>query len=300
MLSGSQRVTSGGATVCGMDVRKQMRKIHQVIGVCPQFDVVWQDLTVFEHFVLFARIKGVPRGKEQAVARRVAEAAGLDGDPLHMQAARLSGGMRRRCSLGIALVGNPRVVFLDEPSTGLDPVTRQALWRIISIITPGRCVMLTTHSMEEADAVCQRIGIMAYGQLRCLGSSLHLKSKFGQGYHLVCSLEHRGDESPEQASAAQEALDAFVQRALAIDAVVMPSWKGDNMRTYALPVETLKVSRVFEVLTESVCRDLRVQEWSLNRASLNEVILKVASDASAKGNPRTAWGAPEAAPSVDT
>jgi len=89
----------------------------------------------------------------------------------------LSGGMRRRLSLGIALCGDPRVVFLDEPTTGLDVDTRQSVWQMIMRAKKARSVILTTHSMEEADALCERIGIMADGELQCVGSQLHLKNR---------------------------------------------------------------------------------------------------------------------------
>ena len=85
-------------------------------------------------------------------------------------------------SFAVSLIGNPRVVFLDEPTTGLDPETKRSMWSLVDAAKPGRSIVLTTHSMEEADALCGRIGIMAYGRMRCLGTSLHLKDKFGDGY----------------------------------------------------------------------------------------------------------------------
>merc|ERR1719210_2043124 len=90
MLSGSQGVTSGKALVGGFDVQSQMKNIHQILGICPQFDIVWQDMTVLEHLLLFARIKGVAKSNERSLARQVAEACNLDGDPLRMAAKRLS------------------------------------------------------------------------------------------------------------------------------------------------------------------------------------------------------------------
>jgi len=91
-----------------------------------------------------------------------------------------SGGNKRKLSLGMALIGNPRIVFLDEPSTGMDPQARRDMWNLISQTMSGRSVILTTHSMEECEALCERIGIMVAGQFRCIGSSQHLKSKFGR------------------------------------------------------------------------------------------------------------------------
>lgn len=108
------------------------------------------------------------------------------------QAGTLSGGNKRKLSVAIAMIGHPRVVFLDEPSTGMDPVARRYMWDVISALTTGagECsVILTTHSMEEAEALCTRIGIMVNGQLRCLGTSQHLKNRFGQGFELEIMTE---------------------------------------------------------------------------------------------------------------
>ncbi|GIQ91278.1 ABC transporter A, ABCA, partial [Kipferlia bialata] len=97
----------------------------------------------------------------------------------------LSGGMRRRLTLCIAFLGAPHIVFLDEPTTGLDPVNRRRVWDLVSRSkTHDRTIVLTTHSMEEADTLSDRIGIMAHGTLRCIGSSAHLKRKYGMGYRL--------------------------------------------------------------------------------------------------------------------
>ena len=112
-------------------------------------------------------------------------AAAVDlGHVPHRFVGRLSGGMKRRVSLAVSMIGEPKVVFLDEPTTGLDPETKRSMWSLIDLFKQGRSIVLTTHSMEEADALCGRIGIMAYGRLKCLGTSLHLKNKFGEGYKM--------------------------------------------------------------------------------------------------------------------
>ena len=95
-----------------------------------------------------------------------------------------SGGMKRRLSMAIALIGNPKIVFLDEPTTGMDPKNRQYIWQMIQKMKKGRAVMLTTHAMEEADALSDRIAIIMTGQLRCIGTPLFLKNEYGDGYRL--------------------------------------------------------------------------------------------------------------------
>lgn len=112
-----------------------------------------------------------------------------------------SGGNKRKLSVAIAMLGNPPIVFLDEPSTGMDPKARRFMWGVISRITTKRkrsSVVLTTHSMEEAEALSTKIGIMVAGSMKCMGSVQHLKSKFGKGYELEIKLKLPTNEQIEQ------------------------------------------------------------------------------------------------------
>merc|ERR1719221_32543 len=121
-----------------------------------------------------------------------------------------SGGNKRKLSVAIAMIGNPPIVFLDEPSTGMDPMARRSMWDFIRSTMGGRCVVLTTHSMEECEALCHRLCIMTAGQLRCLGTPQHLKSKFGHGYQLDLQLED--DEEKSYISVEQELSTVFDMR----------------------------------------------------------------------------------------
>ncbi len=188
-MTGGQAMTEGNIELCGIDLADDIRGVHSILGVCPQFDCVWEDLTIREHLLMYATIKGMGGKRKNIIIRNVAEMVGLDGDPYNKNAGELSGGMRRRLSIAIALVTNPSVLVLDEPTTGLDPDTRNGLWTVINAAAKARAVLLTTHSMEEADALCGRIGIMVNGRLKCLGTPLHLKNKFGEGYVLSVSLD---------------------------------------------------------------------------------------------------------------
>ena len=165
-----------------------MFEIYGRCGVCPQFDILWPLLTVREHLKFYAQLKGLPKSEWDAEAYRAARSVELT-DSDKRQVHRLSGGMKRRVSFAISLIANPAVVFLDEPTTGLDPETKRHMWSLIDAAKPGRSIVLTTHSMEEADALSDRIGIMAYGSLRCIGSSLHLKAKFGTGHKVDLVME---------------------------------------------------------------------------------------------------------------
>ena len=184
MLTGVLHPSGGDAWVYGYSVLREMHRIRPLIGVCPQHDILWRYLTAREHIYLYATLKGIPRRERMAeVERRLAQV-----DLLHVAdkyASQFSGGMRRRLSVALALVGDPQVVYLDEPTTGMDPVMRRAVWDMIAAAKRGRVILHTTHSMEEADVLGDRIAIMYRGQLSVLGSPMHLKNKFGTGYHLT-------------------------------------------------------------------------------------------------------------------
>ncbi|KAL3919610.1 MAG: hypothetical protein SGILL_003672 [Bacillariaceae sp.] len=192
MLTAEFPPTSGDATLAGYSVTQEPEKTRRRVGYCPQFDAHFSNLTGREHVELYASVKGVPRNLvKQAASYKLAE-VGLSESDSDRLSAGYSGGMKRRLSLATATIGNPGIVFLDECSTGVDPVARREIWAMISNMVSGgnvppeerTSVILTTHSMEECEALCPRIGIMAGGRLRCLGSAQHLKSKYGEGYQV--------------------------------------------------------------------------------------------------------------------
>jgi ABC-type multidrug transport system ATPase subunit len=164
ILTGLIPPSSGKALIDGLDIRYQLAQIHQIIGVCPQFDIQWDNLTPREHVLFYSRLKGIPAKEEQSHALELLTHVGLQDDADRKFASQLSGGMRRRLSVAMALAGNPKIVFMDEPTSGLDPLSKRQLWDIVSASKQGRCMILTTHSMEEADVLCNRIGIIARGR----------------------------------------------------------------------------------------------------------------------------------------
>ncbi len=192
MLTAEFPPSSGDATLAGFSVTKQPEKTRRRIGYCPQFDAHFTNLTGREHVELYASIKGVPRQFIKEAAAAKLKEVGLSEKDSDRLSSGYSGGMKRRLSLACATIGQPQIVFLDECSTGVDPVARREIWQLISDMVTGEnvapeertSVILTTHSMEECEALCPRIGIMANGRLRCLGSAQHLKNKFGQGYQI--------------------------------------------------------------------------------------------------------------------
>jgi len=184
MLVGFHGATAGDATIFGHSVTENVQEVQKMIGLCPQFDILWNELTGVEHLYLFAGLRNIPKDKIEAEATRLLEEVELT-EAAHVRSTMYSGGMRRRLSVAISLIGNPRIVFLDEPTTGMDPVSRRKVWNTIERAKKDKVIVLTTHSMEEADVLGDKIAIMAKGRLQCVGSSLRLKQRFGAGYRVA-------------------------------------------------------------------------------------------------------------------
>ncbi|KAF0711892.1 hypothetical protein As57867_004984, partial [Aphanomyces stellatus] len=190
MLTGMIPTTSGDATVHGLSLHNDLDVIRRSMGVCPQHDVLYPDLTVYEHLAFYGKIKGFTGPSlEDQINASIAE-VGLTEKRL-VPSSELSGGMKRKLSLAIALLGDSQLVFLDEPTSGMDPYSRRSSWEIIMNNRPNRIIVLTTHFMDEADILGDRIAIMAEGELRCCGSSLFLKNRYGAGYNFsLVKAEH--------------------------------------------------------------------------------------------------------------
>eukprot|EP00211_Chloroparvula_japonica_P004797 CAMPEP_0119118978 /NCGR_PEP_ID=MMETSP1310-20130426/677_1 /TAXON_ID=464262 /ORGANISM="Genus nov. species nov., Strain RCC2339" /LENGTH=859 /DNA_ID=CAMNT_0007108387 /DNA_START=286 /DNA_END=2865 /DNA_ORIENTATION=- len=188
MMTGLFPPTSGSISIYGFEVSDNIETVRSITGVCPQHDILWPNLTAEEHLTLFSRLKDldeadVPSSVDQALH---------DVNLAHVRndiSSSFSGGMKRRLSVAISAIGDPRIIFMDEPTTGMDPKSRRGVWALIEQLKKGRVIILTTHSMDEAEVLSDRIGIMARGTLRCCGTPLHLKSHYGQGYRLSILVE---------------------------------------------------------------------------------------------------------------
>ena len=186
MLTGMYAPTRGNANVFGLSVFSQMSEVRKIMGVCPQFDILFEMLTPEEHLQIFCMFKGVPREQiPDQVSRTIVDVDLSSKSKTY--AKNLSGGQKRKLSVGIALIGNSKLVMLDEPTSGMDLTARRRIWDMLKRNKQERIIILTTHYMDEADILGDRIAIMASGKIKCCGSSLFLKKKFGVGYNLVLS-----------------------------------------------------------------------------------------------------------------
>lgn len=190
MLTGDENISGGDAWVDGMSIRNELNKIHQRIGYCPQFDALLDNLTGRETIKIFALLRGVPRKNIGAVAIQLADDLNFTKH-LDKKTMEYSGGNKRKLSTALTLIGDPCVIYLDEPTSGMDVGARRQLWNmVIKTRNSGKSVVLTSHSMEECEVLCNRLAIMVNGEFKCLGSVQHLKNKFSKGFFLTIKAGH--------------------------------------------------------------------------------------------------------------
>nr|XP_021553674.1 ATP-binding cassette sub-family A member 3-like [Neomonachus schauinslandi] len=184
MLTGLFPPTSGRAYINGYEISQDMVQIRKSLGLCPQHDVLFDNLTVTEHLYFYAQLKGLSRQKCPEEVQRMLHVLGLE-DKQDSLSRFLSAGMKRKLSIGIALIAGSKVLMLDEPTSGMDAISRRAIWDLLQQHKSDRTVLLTTHFMDEADLLGDRVAIMAKGELQCCGSSLFLKQKYGATYYMT-------------------------------------------------------------------------------------------------------------------
>uniref|UniRef100_A0A452RCP6 ABC transporter domain-containing protein n=1 Tax=Ursus americanus TaxID=9643 RepID=A0A452RCP6_URSAM len=263
MLTGEEPITFGDAFVRGLSIRSHLREVQQWAGYCPQCDALFNHMTGREMLVMYARIRGIPEHHIGACVEQI-----LDDLVMYAYVDKLvktySGGNKRKLSTGIALLGEPSVIFLDEPSTGMDPVARRLLWDTVARARDsGKAIVITTHSMEECEALCTRLAIMVQGQFKCLGSPQHLKSKFGSGYSLRAKVRSDGQQE------ALEEFKAFVN--LTFPGSVLED-EHQGMVHYHLPGDDLSWAKVFDTLEQAKMKFM-LDDYSVNQVSLEDIFL---------------------------
>ncbi|WCJ33447.1 ATP-binding cassette sub-family A member 2 [Euphorbia peplus] len=277
MLVGLLAPTSGDALMFGKNILTDMDEIRNVLGVCPQHDILFPELTVREHLEMFALLKGVEEETMETIVTDMVDEVGL-ADKVNTPVSSLSGGMKRKLSLGIALIGNSKVIILDEPTSGMDPYSMRLTWQLIKKIKKGRIILLTTHSMDEADELGDRIAIMANGSLKCCGSSLFLKHQYGVGYTLTLV------KSAPTASVAADIVYRHIPSALCVSEV------GTEI-SFKLPMaSSLSFERMFREIESCMTRSvstsdasrneeeipLGIESYGISVTTLEEVFLRVA------------------------
>lgn len=263
MMVGFLEPTAGTAFVEGKDIRTDMDSIYERMGMCPQHDLLWETLTGAEHLLFYGRLKGLLGAELQQAVETGLRGVNLwnngVGNKLSQQ---YSGGMKRRLSVAISFMGSPGVVYLDEPSTGLDPASRRQLWQVVKKNKKDRAIILTTHSMEEAEILCDRLGIFVDGRLVCIGNPKEIASRYGSYYVFTITV-------PPQNEAKVQALVKWLSPSYKLTYALGGTFK------FELSSEETTLARVFNAVQEQK-RNLGVLDWGVANATLEEVFIKFA------------------------
>uniref|UniRef100_A0A671P0L0 ATP-binding cassette sub-family A member 2 n=1 Tax=Sinocyclocheilus anshuiensis TaxID=1608454 RepID=A0A671P0L0_9TELE len=263
MLTGDESTTGGEAFIQGHSILRELLRVQQSIGYCPQFDALFDDLTAREHLELYTRLRGIPWKDEERLVQWALEKLELS-KYADKPAGTYSGGNKRKLSTAIALIGYPSLIFLDEPTTGMDPKARRFLWNLIlDIIKTGRSVVLTSHSMEECEALCTRLGIMVNGRFKCLGSIQHLKNRFGDGYMITVRTK---------TTASVKEVIRFFNRNFP-EAILKE--RHHTKIQYQLKSENISLAQVFSKM-EQVVEVLSIEDYSVSQTTLDNVFVNFA------------------------
>uniref|UniRef100_A0A8C5TTY3 ATP-binding cassette sub-family A member 2 n=1 Tax=Malurus cyaneus samueli TaxID=2593467 RepID=A0A8C5TTY3_9PASS len=263
MLTGDESTTGGEAFINGHSILKELLQVQQSLGYCPQFDALFDELTAQEHLELYTRLRGIPWKDEERVVKWALKKLELT-KYADKPASTYSGGNKRKLSTAIALIGYPAFIFLDEPTTGMDPKARRFLWNLIlDVIKTGRSVVLTSHSMEECEALCTRLAIMVNGRLKCLGSIQHLKNRFGDGYMITVRTK---------SSLNVKEVVRFFNRNFP-EAVLKE--RHHTKAQYQLKSDQISLAQVFSKM-EQVVDVLGIEDYSVSQTTLDNVFVNFA------------------------
>ncbi|XP_053424297.1 ATP-binding cassette sub-family A member 9 isoform X2 [Nycticebus coucang] len=263
ILSGLSVPTSGSVTIYNhtLSEMRDLETVRKLTGVCPQTNVQFGFLTVKENLRLFAKIKGIlPHEVEQQVQQVLRD---LDIENVQDTLAQnLSGGQSRKLTLGTAILGDPQVLLLDEPTAGLDPLSRHRVWNLLKERRSGRVILFSTQFMDEADILADRKVFISAGKLKCVGSSLFLKKKWGIGYHLSLHLNEMCEPERITSLVKQHIPDAKLAA------------QSEEKLVYILPVRrTNKFPDLCRDLDK--CSNQGIENYDVSMTTLNEVFLKL-------------------------
>ncbi|XP_008561834.1 PREDICTED: ATP-binding cassette sub-family A member 9-like, partial [Galeopterus variegatus] len=278
ILSGLLVPTSGSVTTYNhtLSETSDLETVRKFTGVCPQSNVQFGFLTVRENLRLFAKIKGIlPEEVEQEVQSVLRN---LEMEDIQDNLAEnLSGGQKRKLTFGIAILGDPQVLLLDEPTAGLDPLSRHRIWNLLKERKSDRVILFSTQFMDEADILADRKVFISNGRLKCAGSSLFLKKKWGIGYHLSLHLNEMCDAESITSLVKQHVPDAKLTA------------QSEEKLVYILPLErTNKFPDLYRDLDR--CANLGIENYGVSMTSLNEVFLKLEGKSTIDESDIGIWG----------
>ncbi|CAH1393001.1 unnamed protein product [Nezara viridula] len=265
MLSGMLSPSSGSAVYRGYNIFTDLKGFRKDLGLCPQHNLLHLDLSVIDQLIFFGMVKGLSKkdAKEQAVV--ILKEVGLS-EKINEVSSNLSGGMQRKLCIALAMIGRPKVVILDEPTSGLDPESRREIWNILLKSRGERMMLITTHFMEEADALGDQIAIMNHGEIFCYGTPLFLKKQYGAGYHITISYQN-----PEKCQSIIQTVNSNISEAVIINQSV--EWIK-----FGIPFSRVTEFPVLFKLLESR-EDLEISRVGINCTTMEDVFIKVQDEA---------------------
>ncbi|KAM6377162.1 LOW QUALITY PROTEIN: ATP-binding cassette sub-family A member 10-like [Pluvialis apricaria] len=267
VLSGLTLPSEGSATIYNYKLSEigDREEIREMIGICPQFNIHFEVLTVKENLKTFAVIKGIKSKEVEQEVQNILELLDISAVQ-DTQAEKLSDGQKRKLSIGIAMLGNPQVLLLDEPTAGLDPLSRHHVWSLLKEHRAGRVILFSTQFMDEADILADRKAFISHGRLKCVGSSLFLKKKWGIGYHLRIHVSESCD---------LENVTSLVKRY--IPNVIFSAHSQYELR-YKLPLENVnKFPDLFSGLDS--CSNQGIINYGVSMTTLEDVFLRLEEEA---------------------
>uniref|UniRef100_A0A8D0FS86 ATP binding cassette subfamily A member 13 n=1 Tax=Strix occidentalis caurina TaxID=311401 RepID=A0A8D0FS86_STROC len=270
LLTGLYPPSSGTIIINGKDIRTDLAAIRTELGVCPQYDVLFNILTVREHLLLYGSVKAPGWTREQLNQQVTLEDVDLSQHQYKPVGA-LSGGMKRRLSIAISFIGNSKTVVLDEPTSGVDPCSRRSIWDVLLKYKAGCTLIFTTHHLDEAEVLSDRIAILQRGQLRCCGSPSYLRETYGQGHSLTLIKKPSVFEIQDPKHIVQ--VTSLVQTH--IPEAFLKENSGTEL-TYVIPERADKTSfkGLFQALDQSL-HHLHVTGYGISDTTLEEVRLVV-------------------------
>ena len=264
MMCGIYSSDSGTIHILDYEMRSNLKLIRSSIGFCPQQNILYDNLTVCQHLELVASIKGFSGAELMDEVVRISKLVALYENDFHKKSKQLSGGMKRRLAVAMALIGDSKIIILDEPTSGLDPFNRRSLWEIIKSYKQGRTIILTTHYMDEADALSDRIAIMHHGKVKSCGTPLFLKDKFGSGHNLTLTKQKRIDYI---------ALEDLWREIFQDDMDI----QSDTTREITILIPNKDQSKIPILLSkiEKQKQDLGIINFGISTSTLEDVFLKL-------------------------
>ena len=273
MLTGMYEATQGTALYEGVNILDSMNMelFREKLGICPQHDILFEDLNIREHLEMFSIFKGVESTEVEQEVNKTLHDFQLE-EIQYMLAKNLSAGQRRKLSISISLIGGSKVIFLDEPSSGMDITSRRNLWEILKRQTDGKIIILTTHYMEEASVLGKRIGIINAGKMKCIGSPLFLIEKYGRFMSLNVTKEEDCD-SDKIIEFMNNNAENIEYEALSEEIMFRIPIKNENSNKKT----NFDLKSFFTKFDDNI-KNLKIKSYSVSMPTLEDVFLNVAAE----------------------